>query len=313
MLKLVKDSLGKTGEMLAKRSTSPELPLTTLTELNKKMWGIHKKKLTVIAARTSNGKSALASQLAWDIASQGKKVLFITLEMPEEDMVERMFCQIMKVDNMDLLTGRFSQHITKWAEFEQKLAKMPLIITDMIGRSWQELDEYITKSGMRPDVIFIDHVQEARDASQPNQKFVIEEYLKALRTMAIRDNFAAVVLSQVNRTAQEDDHREPQLHHLKGTGYLEEGADVILLLHWPYYYSKKRGENNRFVIRIAKNRNGRTGWIEVSYTPNFYLFEDYVPKVAPAASDPDVAEAAAAFGGRVIPHGEKERQKEWTE
>ena len=290
MPELVRHNLAKTETMLLARGDSPEIKITSLTELNSKIWGLHRKKLTLIAARTSNGKSALASQLAWDIASQGFNVLFLSLEMYEEDMIERMFCQIMRVNNMDLLTGKFKEkYQNEWETFTQKLDIMSLVITEQLGRSWGEVHEYLFQMSVKPDVVFIDHVQEARDAGNSNQKAVIEEYLKKLRIMAIEYNFAAVVLSQVNRASQEDDHREPQLHHLKGTGYLEEGADVILLLHWPYYYSKKKGENNRFIIRVAKNRNGRTGWIDVSYTPEWYLFQDYVPKqpelVKPAQKD----------------------------
>lgn len=296
----VKDNLANTHEILMARGVTPELPVKTLGDLNRRIWGIHRKKLTVIAARTSNGKSALAIQLAADLASQGKRVLFLSLEMYEQDVIERLFCQMMRVDNIDLLTGKFKEYQSQWAEFQTKLATMPLVITDMIGRSWQEIDEHITQMKTKPDVVFIDHVQEARDAGQPNQKAVIEEYLKNLRVMAIRENFAAVVLSQVNRAAQEkDDHKAPQLHHLKGTGYLEEGADVILLLHWPYYYSKKKGENDRFVINVAKNRNGRTGWTDVKYTPGFYLFEDYVAKHNPIKEDPEAQAVAELFGGEV--------------
>lgn len=274
-------NLDKTFSMLQGRGSKPDLPLTTLPHLNSKVWGLHKKKLTVIAARTSNGKSALAIQVAQDMASQGIPTLFFSLEMYEEDVIERLFCQMMKIDNMELLTGNFSKYQAEWNKFQEKLKKMPLIITDGIGRNWQEIYEYLEKLPRKPSVIIIDHVQEAKDASQPNQRAVIEEYLRKLREMAIRHDFAAVVLSQVNRSAQEADHKEPKLHHLKGTGYLEEGADVIMLLHWPYYYSKKKGENDRFVINVAKNRNGRTGYVEVSYTPQYYLFADYVPKPAP--------------------------------
>lgn len=271
-------NLNKTFDMLNSRGSTPDIPLNTLPQLNRKIWGLHKKKLTVLAARTSNGKSALAIQIAQDVASQGIPTLFFSLEMYEEDVIERLFCQMMKIDNMELLTGNFSKYPRAWEEFTDKLKKMPLIVTDGIGRNWQEIYDYLEKLKTKPAVIIIDHVQEAKDAMQPNQRAVIEEYLRKLREMAIRHNFAAIVLSQVNRSAQEADHKEPKLHHLKGTGYLEEGADVIMLLHWPYYYSKKKGENDRFIINVAKNRNGRTGYVEVSYTPQYYLFADYVPK-----------------------------------
>ncbi len=321
MLKLIKHNLVKTGEMMAARGVSPEMPLLTLPDLSRKIWGIHRKKLTVIAARTSNGKSALAIQIAGDLAAQGKKVLFLSLEMYEQDVIERLFCQQQKIDNMELLTGGFSKHIGAWEEFRKKTESWFMVITDMMGHSWQEIDQHLSTMKTIPDVVIIDHVQEARDAGQMNQKAVIEEYLKKFRLLAIQYNFAGIVLSQVNRAAQEDDHREPKLHHLKGTGYLEEGADVILLLHWPYYYSRKKGENNRFIINVAKNRNGRTGWLDVSYMPQHYLFADYTPKPAEAAkiaaeqavaTDPEVLAAAELFGGEVTGQ-QKPGRKDWND
>ena len=261
--------------MLLARGQNPKIPIKTLPELNKKIWGLHTKKLTIIGARTSQGKSALALQMAWDVASQGIPTLFISLEMYEEDVIERLFCLVKKVDNFEILTGNFSKHQQKWNEFEKEIDMKPFVITDMLGRTWEDVDKYLNELTMKPKLIIIDHLQEARSASLKNQKEVIEEYLKKLRLMAIRDDFSAVVCSQINRASQEDNTgSEPQIHHLKGAGYLEEGADIIILLHWPWHYSKK-GDKNKFILNVAKNRNGRTGWIELKYKPeNYWFYEE---------------------------------------
>lgn len=279
--KPIRDALDSCEAMLKARGKTPEIEIQSIPALNQKIWGIHRGKLTVIAARTSNGKTALATQLAWDAARQGIPVLYLSLEMYKDEIIERIFCQVCKIDNIALLTGGFADYQTEWEQFRKLLATVPLIITDMIGKDWKQIRALLESLPTKPSVIFIDHVQEAKDESKQNDRAVITEYVKAFRVMAKEMNFAAIVLSQVNRAAQEEDHREPQLHHLKGTGYLEEGADIILLLHWPFYYSKKRGERHRFIIRVAKNRNGRTGWIDVTYTPENYLFSDYVPDPPP--------------------------------
>jgi replicative DNA helicase len=228
--------------------------------------------MTIIGARTSIGKSAFTLQLAWDIASQGIPVLFLSLEMYEEDITERLFCLTQKVNNTDLLKGKFRNYHPQWQAFVKLLEGKPLVITDMIGKTWDEVDKYLTFLTTKPKVIFIDHLQEARSALLKNQKEIIEEYLKKLRLMAIRDNIAIVICSQINRSSQEEKiGAEPQLHHLKSSGYIEEGADIIILLHWPYHYTNT-GDRNKFILNVAKNRNGRTGWINIKYMPEHYLF-----------------------------------------
>ena len=254
------------------RGKSPEIALTFLPELNRKIWGLHKKKMTIIASRTSQGKSSLALQMAYDTAKQGKPTLFLSLEMYEEDIIERLFCLSQKIDNFELLSGKFKNYQEQWKAFVEELDNMPLVITDMLGKTWEEIDAYLGVLTKKPEVLIIDHLQEAKSALLHNQKEVIEEYLKKLRIMAIRDNFALVICSQINRASQNDKPgSEPQLHHLKSSGFVEEGSDVVILLHWPWHYTKTENKN-KFVLNVAKNRNGRTGWIEIKYKPEHYWF-----------------------------------------
>jgi replicative DNA helicase len=210
--------------------------------------------------------------LAYDTARQKIPTLFLSIEMYEEDVTERLFCLSQKIDNFELLTGNFEKYEREWGKFKEEMEDCPLVITDMIGKTWEEVDKYLCTLTVKPKVIFIDHLQEAKSALLKNQKEVIDEYLKKFRTMAIRDNFSIVICSQINRTSQEEKlGSPPQLHNMKASGYIEECADVILLLHWPWHYTKQ-GDKNKFILNVAKNRNGRTGWIDIKYKPEFYWF-----------------------------------------
>lgn len=271
MPKLIAHNLKKTEQILRDRGKDPEIPLKTLPALNRKIWGLHSKKLTIIAARTSNGKSAMALQLAYDTASQGISTLFVSLEMYEEDVIERLFCLERRVSNECLRSGKFAEVEKDWDDFKKNVEEMPFVITDMLGKDWKEIDAYLQNLTIKPRVIIIDHLQEARGALSLNQKEVIDEYLKTLRIMAIRDNFALIICSQINRAAQGQSSKEPQLHNLKNSGYIEEGADIVILLHWPWHATKS-GDKSNYIINVAKNRNGRTGWINVKYKPEYYLF-----------------------------------------
>jgi len=130
---------------------------------------------------------------------------------------------------------------------------------------------------MKFDVIFLDYMQNTRQ----NAKTKVDgydEYIRHFREMAIRYNFAAVLLSQINRTSQEGSDKKPYMHQMKGTGYLEEHSDAILLLHWPHKYDEKV-DTNHYEVYIAKNKSGSTGSVNLRFYPQFSLFRqpDYAP------------------------------------
>jgi len=255
---------------LKSRGDDPDLPILSLPDLNKKIWGIHKGKLTVIGGRTSNGKSAFAMQIAYDLACQDKGVLYLSLEMDTLNLLERVFCLHSNVDNMDLLHGRFDQ--VKYDQFMEEAKKIKLVVDDSIGKTWHEIEKHIAGMSVKPDVIIIDYIQTIKKSGM-QERAVIDEYLRNLREMAIRDNFAAIIVSQINRSSQEEGDKKPQLHNLKGTGFLEEHADVVMLVHWDSRSGTSK-DPNKFTLFVAKNKDGRTGYVGLKFYPQYYLFKD---------------------------------------
>jgi len=264
------------AELLA-RGSKPELPIETMPGLNYKLWGIHKRKMLVVGARTSNGKSMFVLNLAYDLAMQGKRVLFLSLEMPKERILERIFCLDQKVHNMDLLKNGYNKDKEirdKYDTFCNNNMKSKLIISDCIGKDWAFVDKVVENLTLKPDIIFLDHIQEIRGGK--SQKDMIDEHISKMRESAIRNNYALVVCSQVNRVSSADrEDKEPQLHHLKATGFLEESADQVILLHWPWHYDNSKSENE-FILNVAKNRDGMTGRVKMYYKPKYYMLRDFV-------------------------------------
>ena len=276
IVKLAKDWLPETKQQLMTRGEEPELPLKRLPTLNRLIWGIHKGKMTVIAGRTSQAKSVVATNIAWDLASQRKKVFFISLEMSVHQILERMFCLEHKVNNYELLTGKLakSDYLKKtWESFHGSVNAMPMIMTDMIGRNWEEVDKVVSGFGKKPDIVIIDHIQEISAAGLKKME-AIEEYLNHMRTLAIRNHFALLLCSQINRLGQAEKNRRPELHQLKGSGAIEEKADVVGLLHWQYHYDDT-AEKNLLELNIAKNRCGMTGKINLRFIPEYSRLENY--------------------------------------
>ena len=261
------------------RGSNPELPLKKMKDLSNKLWGFHKKKMCVIGARTSNGKSALTINIAYDLALQGKKVLFLSLEMPVERIVERMFCLEYSVDNYALLKNAYNNNESirqKFEEFKSSNLKSNLVISDCIGKDWKFVENLFKSIEQKPDVIILDHIQEIRGTS--SQKSAIDEHVSVMRESAIRNNFALIVCSQVNRVSQADkEDKEPQLHHLKSSGFLEEAADQVILLHWSWHYDNSKNKNE-LILNVAKNRDGMTGRIKMFFRPEYCQISD-LPKL----------------------------------
>lgn len=254
-------------KIIVGRAKEPELPLVSLPLLNKKIWGLRKGRLTVIGARTSQGKSAFVSQVACDLSSQGKSVLFLSLEMCQEEMHERILCYTQRIDNYHLLTGHYDTYEEKITNHPKEISKWSLSFSDCIGKTWKEIDDFLIGIRTKPDVIILDYVQAIKGTGK-NDKENLDEYIRHFREMAIRHNFAGILCSQVNRANQDNEDKEPKLHQLKGTGVLEEHADVVILLYW------KDKTKKDYQIEVAKNRNGRTGYIKLNYTPEYYLFTE---------------------------------------
>lgn len=268
---------------LKKRGSAPELPIKSMPGLTSKIWGLHKGKLCVIGARTSNGKSDMAVNMAFDLASNGKKVMFLSLEMPRASVLERMFCLSQKIINTDLISGGYNKSTEirqKFQVFCNSLHTMQLTISDCIGKDWKYLDEEVfSKLSVIPDAIFIDHLGEIRGGQ--TQKAVIDEYISKMRESAIRNNFALVMCAQISRATFSNKKNippedcEPQLHELKSSGYIEEAADQVILLHYPSKYSNGLDiDTEKYVVNIAKNRGGQTGFVTMQYLPHICTIKD---------------------------------------
>lgn len=259
---------------LEARGTEPELDIKSLPKLNEILCGLRKKKLMVIGARTSQGKSSLAVQLAIDVTLQNKSVVFLSLEMETIECCERILAYKYEINNRVLLRGPGDKYKKQNEALTEEFSSKKFIFSDCIGRTWEEVDKLVeawAKRGTVPDVIILDYIQNIKTGRNPKENY--DEYIRHFREMAIRHNFAGILCSQINRTSPEAKDKTPQLHQLKGTGFLEEHADIVLLLHWPHFYGDGE-DKNHFELWVAKNKMGQTGLINLRYFPQHYMFRD---------------------------------------
>lgn len=286
--------MGGVKQDLESRIDEPELGLSSLPYFNKQIWGI-KKGLTIIGGRTSQGKSSLALQIAYDLADQQKEVLFLSLEMTTGNLIERLFCNKMEVDNFDMLTGKMKlnmEYQQKWNTFTQ-LMNIPLKLSCSLGKSFDDINGLIEILEPKPKVIIIDYIQAIRKGF--NERADMDDYIVRFRELCLMHDIAGILVSQNSRKVFDEETKEPTLANLKGTGVLEEAADTVILLFWPHFYDEKV-DRNIYKIIIAKQRNGRTGDHFLHYIPEYYKFTD----PGKQREDKLVDKAIDTFGGRIL-------------
>jgi replicative DNA helicase len=275
--------LPETEEKLRARGKQPELSIGSIPDLDKIMHGIPKDKLTVVGARTSMGKTSLVIQFIVDLITKGKSILYMGFEMKQDELLERIFCNKYQIPNVELLVGNFEKYIAQWDDFKQYLPNIKFVATDGFGKNWNDLSDFLNELDKSPDVVIVDYIQGISQGAGAGKSF-IDEYILNFRNLCIQKGFAGIVVSQNNRASQDRKDTTPQLHDLKGSGYLEELCDLCLLLDW-VGRGKEDEDQHEFIINVAKNRRGRTGFIKLKYYPEHYLFTDWNAKLNQATEE----------------------------
>ena len=257
-------------EGINKRTGIPEIQIPSLPKLSYNLFGLKRKEFTVLAGRPSNGKSALSLQLAYDVAKQGFNVYFFSREMSEESLIERLFCNLAKVNNRDMLYKPMNFK-EKFIEFKELLKDIKLVITDSIGVNIENLYQAI-EDLPQADMIVLDFIQTVRGFGKRRE--VLDDYIYKFKEICNEKNMVGLMVSQINRGSEQTEGKRPQLYQLKETGALEEAADTALLVFWEHYYDSTKPFND-YEITIAKQRNGATGLLKVKFYPQYYRFEEF--------------------------------------
>ncbi len=264
-------------KMIRSRKEKPELP-TGIKPLDD-IVRIERKQICVIAGRPGEGKSSLAGAIAMNLADNGKYVLYVSLEMPEGDILERMMCSFSDMDSDELRKGNVPPNFdSRVGVFHQFLSKTNLRIKDSWGYDTEEINVLLRECGpKKPDVMIIDHIQKIHQGKFLQRRDAITEYALDMERIAMRHNMSVILLSQLNRDAVKG---QPGMEHLKESGTLEESASVVLLLCWKTMDKDKDPSDPAFQIIVGKQRYGPSGMaINLEFHANkskFTFFEEEV-------------------------------------
>ena len=264
------------------------------SELDGMTGGLHGSELLILAARPSMGKTALAMNIAENVAMRGNApVLFVSLEMSAIELIERMMCSVARVNGHRLRNGTISQEDRKkLVEKAAEISESPLYIDDAPGRTVAEIAAAARRikrieknSSDRPSplgLIVIDYLQlvEPDNPRDPRQEQVAK-IARRLKGLSRELDVPVLCLAQLNRQAEDSKEHRPRLSHLRESGAIEQDADVVMFVHREEYYL--RGEAQKEVagqanIFIEKQRNGPTGDINLVWRKEFTRFEDRAPE-----------------------------------
>jgi len=270
------DSLS--GDIKSRRDRGKELSITSMPHLDNDIWGIQKQKLTIVGARPSQGKSAFIRALTLDFIRQNKNVMVFSWEETKKGFIENLLSLYGLLNNFDIVTGKVDHKKQDNAVNGLKniLMKNNLHIVESRGRTVADFERLVRKPN-NLDCVVVDYLQLIDTSSFGSEKQAYDEFLKKARSLAQELNFAIIIASQINRsTIQNKQVAPPMMNELKGSGVLEEHADLVFLLHWPYSYDRKDPtKENDYNIIVAKNKQtGRTFMKECYFYAKYFKISE---------------------------------------
>ena len=256
---------------------------TGFEKLDLETSGFQPSDFIIIAARPSMGKTAFALNIAQYVGVHLRQtVLFMSLEMSSQQLVQRMLCSEAKVDSQSVRTGYLTS--ADWHRLTAaagRLADAPVFIDDSPGITVLEARAKARrlKAEHGLDLVVIDYLQLMRGrASQENRQQEISEISRSLKALAKELRVPVVALSQLSRAVEARAHRDfrPQLSDLRESGALEQDADLILFLYRQKVYKDDVAPDEEKIaeVIIGKQRNGPIGTVKVVFLPEYARFEN---------------------------------------
>lgn len=252
---------------------------TGYRDLDNMTAGLQRSDLIILAARPAMGKTTLVTNLAYNIATIAKQpVLFFSLEMSKEQLVDRMLADASGVDAWNIRTGNLSDDdFGKLSEAMGELAEAPIFIDDTPGLSVLEMRTKARRAMHEHQLglIVIDYLQlmqSAHSSNQSNRVQEVSEISRGLKLIARELNVPVVALSQLSRSVESRSPQIPQLADLRESGSIEQDADIVMFIYREAYYNPETERENITDLIIAKHRNGPTGKVELYFHPERLRF-----------------------------------------
>lgn len=254
---------------------------TGFRDLDKMTAGFQKGDLIIVGARPAMGKTTFAQNLAYNIATiNNRGVLFFSMEMADNEIVDRMISDVSGVNNWKIRTGNISsEEHQRLMDALGEMDNVPIYIDDTSSMTIVELRNKARRAMHDHDIgiVIVDYLQliTGDDRYKGNRVQEVTEISRGLKILARELGIPVVALSQLSRNVTGRDNPRPLLSDLRDSGSIEQDADLVMFLHRPDYYHQNDDdyeETNVTELIIAKHRHGAVGKIELYFHPELLRF-----------------------------------------
>ncbi len=269
-------------------------------DLDRTLQGLKNSEMIVLAARPSMGKTSLAMNICTSIAlgadALGKRksgkdpipVGVFSCEMSTDSLITRLLCAVSQVPYFDIVRNQYASESERQDRFHKitrgasQLMNAPLYIDDTGGLDIADVRARARRMKKRYGIkfIMIDYLQllNCREAAQEGRQLETTKISAGIKAMAKELDVPVLVLSQLSRNSEREKEGRPRLSDLRDSGSIEQDADVVLLLRRPCKYPGSKGSDDASlaIVDVAKNRNGRTGEVELTFVDSLTQFTDRV-------------------------------------
>jgi replicative DNA helicase len=286
---------------------------TGLVDMDRKLGGLHKSDLLILAGRPSMGKTSLATNIAFNIAKaykrgtlpdgteaavEGGVVGFYSLEMSAEQLAARVLSEASEVPSEQIRRGDMTEaEFRRFVEAAKTLESCPLYIDDTPALPISQLAARARrlKRTHGLDVLIVDYLQLVRPASAKDSRVnEVSEITQGLKAIAKELDIPVVALSQLSRQVESRDDKRPQLSDLRESGSIEQDADVVMFVFREEYYAEREKPSDdrleemaawqermerlhgKAEVIIGKQRHGPIGTVELSFEGKFTRFGNLV-------------------------------------
>jgi replicative DNA helicase len=280
---VIKDSFQMIEQLYDRKEMVTGVP-TGFAQIDELTTGLQKSDLIIIGGRPSMGKTAFSLNIAQHVGVHMKEpVAIFSLEMSKEQLAFRMLCSEAMVDSNSIRKGFIKKE--DWHRLTNaagNLASAPIFIDDSAGMTVLEMRAKARrlKAEHGLSLVIVDYLQLMRgrgNAERREQE--ISEISRSLKALAKELRVPVIALSQLNRGVESRTEKKPTLADLRESGAIEQDADVIIFLYRDEVYNKKREDNKgKAEIIVAKQRNGPTGEIPLTFISQCTRFENYTDR-----------------------------------
>ena len=274
---------------------------TGLKDLDDRLGGLHKSDLIIIAGRPSMGKTALATNIAFNAAKkiqesgEESSIAFFSLEMSSEQLSTRILAEQSRIKSNDIRRGKISEEqFDKFIETSKDISELPLYIDETPAITIAALSNRARriKRIYGLDMVVIDYIQLMRASNSNNGRVQeISEITQGLKALAKELAVPVLALSQLSRAVEQRDDKKPQLSDLRESGSIEQDADVVMFVYREAYYlqgkeprpatvehaewqAKMNEVSHLAELIIQKQRHGPTGNVMLEFEAMFTKFKD---------------------------------------